>query len=80
MKALLKFRCHECDELHDDAFEANNCCDHFSETWVCASCGSENWSQSEGDDCCPADEPESPESIRQRLAELEAAGQGRLLP
>ena len=76
MNGQLKYVCDECGDLHDDRYDAADCCrPMIRTTWVCESCGSENSDQTEADACCPPENPESPEAIRRQVAELEAAGQ-----
>ena len=75
------YRCDECGELHHDHYCAADCCaPRVSETWLCESCGSENFNQAEADACCPLEDPMSPEAYRHQVEQLEAAGQKRLIP
>jgi len=77
---VLKYRCNECGELHDDEYDANSCCEPtISEVYLCAHCQSQ-WLHDEdaARECCNDIDADTPPMISK--ADLEAAGQLRLCP
>lgn len=72
-----KWKCPDCGELHDDEYDARECCP--PQVWaafVCPICTEEHRDEIAAIDCCgfDPDAPPPPPSA----AELEAAGQMRL--
>ncbi len=77
MNSTLKYQCNQCDDLHDDADEAMECCPHISEIYACGHCH-ECFGHNEGaaESCCDDVDPDALPITSH--AELEAAGQLRL--
>lgn len=79
MSRYIKYQCPECGDLHDDIDEAEDCCprDCPMQVFVCPECDSVNAIYEDAVGCCAAEE----ETMHMASpAELEAAGQMRLLP
>lgn len=74
-----KYKCCECGDLHDDLDDARECCvPRVEEVFLCPICQAPHNEEEDAIDCCgfDPDGPPPPPSA----AELEAAGQMRLLP
>lgn len=70
------YRCDNCDSLYENEDEAYDCCPQsVSVRWVCPVCESAHSSEDEAESCCPSDGPPP-----LTAAEMEAAGQLRLIP
>jgi len=79
-KAVTKFQCQTCGELHKHRLEAEDCCPPEAEQvtmWECAECG-ETYDDREHAHLCCWDEESELEPIPPTPQELEAAGQQRL--
>lgn len=73
------WRCDECGELHGDEEDAAECCrPNITAGYGCPVCGAFCLSENEAIDCCDFD-PDGPPPPP-IAAELEAAGQMRLIP
>lgn len=74
-----KWQCSLCDEVHDFEDAAEDCCrPRVIEGYACPICQDLHRTEADALDCCgfDPDAPPAPPSA----AELEAAGQQRLLP
>lgn len=81
MKLEPKWKCHECRTIHDDEDSAHECCQpEVSEGYLCPECRVWHETESKALDCCGHTEDEDAPPPRPSTAELEAAGQLRLLP
>ncbi|MEZ0137326.1 MAG: hypothetical protein AB9Q17_02125 [Candidatus Reddybacter sp.] len=77
MNPTLKYLCNQCDDLHDDAYEAIECCPQISEVYSCEHCKEVFGPNKEAaENCCDDVDPDALPIISQ--AELEANGQLRL--
>ena len=73
-----KWRCLNCRMVHDEEFEAEECCPvEIREVWICPTCGDVFNDQAEAIACHDFDPEYVPPPS---AAELEAAGQLRLVP
>lgn len=75
-KAIERWECRRCGEVHPDEDEARDCCPTYvREVFECPVCGEIHHDEGGALECCPEDEAEAkPMSA----AELEAQGQMRL--
>ncbi|MBW7903805.1 MAG: hypothetical protein H3C26_20240 [Rhodocyclaceae bacterium] len=76
--AIKRFICPDCYARHDDEYEARECC-RIGVVWECSTCGAEYDDEARADECCAVDSDGEPLPYRPTAAELEAAGQMRLL-
>ena len=75
-----KWKCCECGELHEHEDDALDCCPpEVREVYVCPICTKDHNQQIMAFDCCDFD-PDVDVLPPPSAAELEAAGQMRLLP
>ena len=80
MKLVNKWRCEECDEIHDEYDDAVECCKpRVTECFLCPVCGSNFISEEIAIGCCNADELPDDYIAPPTPRELEEAGQTRLL-
>ena len=80
MNAIKKYQCSRCDHLHDDEWDAEECCKpEVRGVWICEHCDVPYDTADAAELCC-SDEPETPQAYRARIQQLEAAGQQRLVP
>lgn len=71
-----KWRCNECQEVHNDEEEALECCrPSVSEVYFCPVCDKDCLTEQDAIECCDFD-PEGPPPMAS-MAEREAAGQLR---
>lgn len=78
-KLALKWRCGECLEIHDSDLAAMECCaPDIQSGYPCPVCDAWHYKESAAVECCGFDENAPPPAPC--AAELEAAGQMRLLP
>lgn len=79
-KVRTGYRCMECDTVHEDYDDAMGCCPvEIREVFICATCDTVHVDEADAEGCCPAGDADEAES-GPTPAELEAAGQQRLLP
>lgn len=76
-----KYQCDECGEIHDDVDDAHDCCQpKVIEGYRCPVCLDFHHKEQTALDCCGFD-PDAPQTPPPpTAAELESAGQLRLLP
>ena len=73
-----KWECGECGDLHDDEYDARDCCrPSVRKVYLCPVCEDTHDTEEDAKDCCPSEEGE-PHEYRPSAHELEAAGQQRL--
>ncbi len=73
------WKCHECGEIHDDEDSTYECCrPDVSEGYLCPECADFHRSEANALACCEHD-PDAPPPPP-TAAELEAAGQLRMVP
>lgn len=77
MRLRVKYRCGECDEIHDDEEDALDCCrPKVVQVYVCPSCGLDHDIEGDAIECCETSADD--EAHRVNPIDLEAAGQQRL--
>lgn len=77
MKLESVWQCGECGETHDDEYDARDCCrPSITEGYLCPECKDFHASEREALACCADDDAPL---LAQSAAELEAAGQLRLI-
>ena len=80
MNPMTRWECGECATLHEDAIEAERCCPPtVYEVWLCASCETRHNYPADAEQCCSEQPASAEDAPLVTAAELEAAGQGRLL-
>lgn len=78
-KLEMAWKCHECGEIHENEDDAYDCCrPEVSEGYLCPECGEFHRREQNALDCCEHDQDAPPPPPT--AAELEAAGQQRLIP
>lgn len=77
-----QYQCPECDELHEDHDDAVECCwrKYVHAVYLCPICKRVNHSKEGAIDCHGWEPPDPDAPYMPTPAELEAAGQLRLLP
>jgi hypothetical protein len=86
MNASEVWICDECGEAHNDEDDAADCCrPSVWQKWKCGKCDGIHNNEPDAVTCCADDaeengEPLSPDVYQQRVAQLEAKGQRRLIP
>lgn len=79
MNAKHQFQCSRCDSIHDEHYLAEECCQpKVWEFFVCERCDEQHGKRAAAEECCSG-EVETPGAYRKRLAEIERAGQLRLV-
>jgi hypothetical protein len=77
MKPETKYECTSCYDIHDDEWEAQECCPREVNTvYVCAECDEVYLDVQEANECCAYGE--EIELVRSSPIDLERAGQQRL--
>ena len=77
MNPVTKWECGECATLHDTEDDAIDCCPPTAyEVLICPQCETRHIYVQDAEQCCPEPPAEEPPVT---AADLEAAGQGRLL-
>lgn len=85
MNAAEAWQC-ECGETYDNEDDAVECCQpRTRQVWSCGECDAVHNEKAAAIACCADDaehngEPISPDVYQWRVAQLEAAGQRRLIP
>lgn len=79
MSKYIKFRCHDCGDLHDTYSDAEYCCPPPppKQVFACPECQDYYDDERSAAECCGVSEGELHAPTH---AELEAAGQMRLIP
>ena len=75
-----RYRCHGCAELHEDDWDAQNCCPP-EKVYACSVCDQDYFLPDDAESCCPEEEGNDPDALPFiSHVELEALGQLRLIP